>query len=125
MNGAAIGSGGCHRRRQHGIAREFARRDRVIDASVVLVDDAAGANVEMADFGVPHLTRRQPDLELGRIDRRVRTGCKQPIPVRHPGAGDRIVRCVGAAAETVQNQQDDRSGEGLEDGIHRGVATRR
>ena len=57
---------------QHRVARELAGLDRVVDAREVLVDDAAGADVEMADLGVAHLSVGQADAMLGRVDRRVR-----------------------------------------------------
>ena len=47
---------------QRPVARELAGLDRVLDARVILVHDAAGADIEMADLGVPHLAVGQPDV---------------------------------------------------------------
>jgi len=51
---------GVGRRDQHRIGGELAGRDRVVDAREVLVDDAAGADVEMPDFRVAHLALGRP-----------------------------------------------------------------
>ena len=73
---ARAASRGCfarsHRLDQRRIAGEFAGLDRVIDAREFLVDDTAGADVQMTDFGIAHLPARKADGELGSVDRRVR-----------------------------------------------------
>ena len=43
-----------------------------VDAREVLVDDAAGADVEVADLGVAHLARRQAHGRAGRVEDAVR-----------------------------------------------------
>ena len=118
VDGAAGRLRGGYGRSEDGIAREFSRRDGLIDARVVLIDDAAGPDVEMPDFGIAHLACRQADFELGRVDRRMRARGEEPIPVWHPGSGNRIVRRVRAAAEAIEDQQDNRAGNGLDGGDH-------
>ena len=93
------------RRDQHRIGGELAGRDRVVDARVVLVDDAAGADVEVPDFRVAHLALGQPDVKLGRVDRRVRRRREEARPVRHRGVRDRVVGRGFAAAEAVEDQR--------------------
>ncbi len=51
------------------VAEEVAVGDRLRDAREVLVHDAAGADVEVADLGVAHLARRQPHGRAGRLQR--------------------------------------------------------
>jgi hypothetical protein len=84
--------------------------DGDVDPRVVLVDDAPRADVEVPDFGVPHLAFRQADAKLRRIDGCVRARREQPAPVRCVGARDRVVGSIVAATETVEDQQDDGAG---------------
>ena len=93
---------------QRRVLGEFAGFDRDVDAREILVNDAAGTNIQMADLGIAHLALRQPHTEFRRIDRGMRAGREQPVPVGHPRARDRIVRGVGAASEAVEDQEDDR-----------------
>ena len=74
---------GVDRAIENGIGRELAGFDRVIDPREVLVDDAAGADVEVPDLGVAHLPVRQSHAQLGGVDRRVGYRREQAIPVRH------------------------------------------
>ena len=57
---------------QHAVLEEVAVGDRLGDAREVLVDDAAGADVEVPDLGVAHLARRQADGRPGGVERAVR-----------------------------------------------------
>ena len=56
-------SGAVARRRacrpQRRVLEEAAVRDRLVDAGEVLLDDRAGAEVQVADLGVAHLARGQ------------------------------------------------------------------
>src|SRR5216684_7435834 len=53
---------------RNAIAIELAGGDRFIDASEILKNDAAGAQIEMADFGVPHLAFGQTDVGATRAE---------------------------------------------------------
>ncbi len=89
----------CRRRRltasqapqQRRVVEEAAVRDRRVDAGQVLVHDAAGADVHVADFGIAHLAVRQADVCAVRLHQRVRTVGEQPAPVRQRRQRDRIV----------------------------------
>src|SRR5207302_11070784 len=48
------------------ISFEFAGGDRSINAREILKDDAAGAQIEVADFGVSHLAFGQTDIGAAR-----------------------------------------------------------
>ena len=56
---------------QHLVLEEAAVGDRVVDPRQVLLDDRAGAEVEVADLGVAHLPVRQADVAA----RRPRAAC--------------------------------------------------
>ena len=91
----------------------------MIDPRVVLVDDAAGADVEVSHLRIAHLTLGQADGELGRVDRRVRAGREEPIPVGLSRARDRVVGGRLAAAEAVEDDEGDRTSFRAEGGGHR------
>ena len=46
---------------EHGVVEQLAACDHVVDADDIHLDDAAGADVEMAHFAIAHLTVGQPD----------------------------------------------------------------
>src|SRR3954467_628844 len=48
---------------RHGIMRQFALSDGLVDASQILVNDPTCAKIEVADFRVTHLSGRQSDIE--------------------------------------------------------------
>ena len=70
VDGAPVGHGAVDRLAQHGVARERAVLDRQVDPGELLVDDPAGADVEVPDLGVAHLPLGQPDGQPGARDRR-------------------------------------------------------
>ena len=55
----------AHASRNAGRSKNAAVGDRGVDPRQVLEDRPAGAEVEVADLGVAHLARRQPDGVLG------------------------------------------------------------
>ena len=55
---------------QHLVVEQRAVLDRLVDPREVLLDDRAGAEVEVADLGVAHLALGQPDGA-----RRTRSAC--------------------------------------------------
>ena len=86
---------------------DLARRDGVADARQVLHHHAASADVEVADLGVAHLARRQPDLAAVGAQERVRTAGPQPVECRRPGLADGVVGRVLAPAPAVEHDQHD------------------
>ena len=60
-----------------GPLEERAVGDRGVDPRQVLEHRPAGAEVEVADLGVAHLARRQPDRVLGRLEAGVRPAREQ------------------------------------------------
>ena len=51
-----------HGRGEHGVAEKVTVLDALADAGEVLIDDAAGADIEMADLRIAHLPFGQPDI---------------------------------------------------------------
>ena len=81
---------------EHRVARELAGRDRVVDARVVLVDDAARADVEVTDLGVAHLARR-----AGRREARTRrSSCADTSRAARPSSAcaARAIALSGASS---------------------------
>jgi len=101
----AVASRGFRCLGQGGIGEEMAAADGAIDAGEFLVDDTAGADVEVADLGVAHLSARQSHRRFGRIDGGVGAGLPEFIPVGFVRAGDGIVILAFAATESIQNNE--------------------
>ena len=91
-------------RRRARVAREVAGRDGVVDAGEVLVDDAARADVQVADLGIAHLAVGQADMQS---DASIRV-CGEPASSRFQlGIRRARWRCTArfAAAAAVEDQQ--------------------
>ena len=106
MQGAATGDGRRARGEQFGIGEKAAVVDRGIDPGQVLVDDAAGAEVHVPDFGIAHLPVRQADMAAGGFDQRVRLRRPQRAPVRQLGLRQRVVLRIVAMTPAIEDQQD-------------------
>ena len=100
--------GSHHRLDQHLVGRDRAVLDGLVDARQVLLDDRAGAEVEVADLTVAHLARGQPDgfalgLQLG-----VRIALPEGVEDRRVGLRDRIARPGLGQPPTVEHDEADR-----------------
>ena len=84
------------------------RSARLADARQLLHHDASGADVQMADLGIAHLTVRQPDIEAGGAQEGVRTGLPQPVEIRLPRLTNGIVGDFLAPAKPVEDHQHHR-----------------
>ena|SRR5437588_2660583 len=93
--------GGLQRR----VLEEGAVRDRLVHAHEVLEKDTSGADREVADFGVPHLSRRQPDRLSRRVQRRVRECAPETIEVRRVRLLDGVARSGRRAAPPVEDEE--------------------
>ena len=89
---------------QHRVVEERAVGDRVVDAFEVLRQPAAGADRQMADLGVAHLTWRKPGGLARRGERRVRP--LRPEPVEHRCVGE-LDRVAGTGRGTSPAIEDD------------------
>src|SRR6266550_3044840 len=84
--------------------------DRLVDAHEVLKQDASGADREVSDFAVAHLSGRQPDGLARRVERGVRERLPQPVEVRGVGELHGIARSGRREAPAVE---DDERYEGM------------
>ncbi len=123
MQRRAIRSRGGDRAGKRRVGTELAGLDRAIDAGELLVDHAPRPHIEVADFRVAHLARREPDRALGGVDDRMRIIVPQTVPMGLRRQAHRVVRRGLAAADAVEDQQDDRGDFGLGIG-HRITGTR-
>ena len=94
---------------QDAVLEEAAVLDGEADAREVLVDDTAGADVEVADLGVAHLARRQSHGRAGGVEHAVRVLRQQPVEDRRAGEAHGVVRARRGDAPAVHDDQDDRA----------------
>jgi hypothetical protein len=87
---------------------DLAARQRLADARQVLHHHAAGADVEMADFGIAHLTRRQADILAGGHQQRVRAGGPEPVEIGRARLPDGVVCDFVTPAPAVHDHQHHR-----------------
>src|SRR6185437_7937913 len=84
--------------------------DRFVDARKVLHDDAAGAEIHVTDFGIPHLPLGQTDEALARLEMRMRIAFEKAVPIGRLGETNAVGVGIGAIAPPVENAQNDRAG---------------
>ena len=104
---------------EHRVLEERAVLDREVDARELLVDDAAGADVEVTDLGVAHLALGQPDGEPRRAQLGRRALGEEPVEVGRVGGLDGVARRGRGLAEAVHD--DEQRGQVLR---HSGVVPR-
>ena len=112
MQPAAARARVFHGAQQRRVGEEFAVLDHQLDAGDVHVDDAAGADVEMADFAVAHLPVGQADEVAAGLNQRVGIFAQQPVVGGLAGQRDGIGLGLGAIAPAVENDQDKWFGTG-------------
>src|SRR2546423_15074606 len=64
---------------QNFISRQLALRDRFVNPSQILINDPTGAEIEMANLGIPHLSLRQTDVTATRAQGRAWIFAIKPI----------------------------------------------
>src|SRR5260370_2460115 len=79
-----ISPNGLHRSKEDRILPKTSIPDSQVDTRKVLVNDAAGADVQVANLGVALLALRQPDRFTGRRQDLMRPSRPHPIPIRLP-----------------------------------------
>ena len=101
---------------EHRVAGEVAFGHRFIDAREILVNDAAGAEIEVADFGVAHLAFRQADVEAAGAEGGVRVRGVEAIVERRVGEQRGVAvfhgmfAAAGIDAPAIANDQNYRFG---------------
>ena len=101
LAGEVVGAG------EGGVGGERAVEDGGVDAGHVHVDDAAGAEVEMADFAVAHLAFGEADEVLAGADEGVGVFAEEVVVGGLTGEGDGVAVGVGAVAPAVEDGKDD------------------
>src|SRR5688572_9682804 len=84
---------------------EIAALDRAVDAHQVLEDDAACPDGEVADLGVPHLPRWEPNGFSGGAQCRVRIPPPEVVENRCLRKLDRVSGAGRRAAPAVQDHE--------------------
>ncbi len=115
MEGPAALQGPGQRVAEDGIPLQGSVLDGAVDLREVLIDDPPGAEVEMADLGVSHLSRGEPDRFPPRDERRVRAVAHQGI---HDGRARHRHGVSVRAWIQAPPVQDDQSGEWNRRGRH-------
>ena len=105
MNPPGSRLGGANQLGQHGTYGQGAVLDGQIDAHDVLIDDAPGSEVQVADLGVAHLSVGQTDVTAHALEFPLRAGRQEGVHMRSPGQAHGISRTRSGLAPAVQNQQ--------------------
>ncbi len=90
---------------ENGIVVEGAVLDALGDAGQVLVDDAAGADIQVAHLGVAHLAVGQADIRAGGAELRHRVIAAQGVEARRLGQAGGIVLAGGFDTPPVEDDQ--------------------
>src|SRR6185437_6909179 len=101
-------AGMVHRAQQGGVAVEAPIGNGLIEAGDVHLHDAAGADVQVTDLAVAHLTLGQSDERAGGVDEGVGELAQQAVIDRLAGARDGVAFARGTVAPAVKNDQDER-----------------
>src|SRR5690554_183571 len=88
---------------QSRIARQAVVSDGLADTAKVLINDATGTDVHVADLGVAHLPIRQAYKFTGSLYVGMTANGVQVVPGRRIGAADGVVLGVLAATPAVKN----------------------
>src|SRR6266478_6193363 len=108
MQLASSQPGILHRVEQHWVREEFAVLDHQVDARDFHMHDAPGANIQMADFTVPHLPFRQPDKRPAGMNQSVGILAQQPVIRRLAREGDGVGLGFGSIPPAVENDENER-----------------
>ena len=88
--------------------KELAVLDHQIDSRDVHVNDAAGTDVEMADFAVAHLAFGQADKRAAGVDQSIRILAQQPVVGWLAGERDGVGFGFGAVSPAVEDDENER-----------------
>ena len=110
MQPALAGARRRHRVDQRRVCEKLTILDHQIDLGDVHVHDAAGADVEVADFAVAHLPRWQADVAPAGVDQRVGKLGEQAIVVGLARQRDGVGRRRRSIAPAIEDDEDERFG---------------
>ena len=106
MQLASTHPGIFHRVEQHRMREELAVMDHQVDARDFHMHDAPGANIQMADFTVPHLPFRQPDKRPAGMNQSVGILAQQPVIRRLARECDGVGFGFGSVSPAVEDDED-------------------
>src|SRR5271154_530139 len=89
------------------LAGKFAAGDDLVYARDVHMHDAAGADIQMADFTIAHLSFGEADGGAGGVDERVGKFLEEAIVIWFAREGDGVAGGFGAVAPAVEHGEDD------------------
>src|SRR5699024_448735 len=95
------------------IVEEIAVFDGFVDACQTLIDDAAGTDIEVADFRVAHLAFRETYIKTACRQFIMRVFLKEAVEIRLVGSLDRIPFHFIPVGEAVKDDQSNWSGHCL------------
>src|SRR5580704_3769515 len=90
-----------HRFNENGVLEKFAVANHQVEAGAIHVNDAPGADIQVADFAVAHLSIGQADPFAGGMNQSVREALEEIVIVRFTRKGDGVARCFGAETPAV------------------------
>jgi hypothetical protein len=95
---------------QGGMTEELPALDQLVDPDDLLLDDAAGSHVEVADLGRALIARAQADLAAGGTEDAVGVGGEQLLQDGGMRERDGVAGVVTTDPPAVADDQHDRSG---------------
>ena len=100
--------------RSASFSKKLPSATRVVDPGQVLLDDRAGAEVEVADLGVAHLPVGQADVAARGRQLRVRVALPERVEGRRLGERDRVARPgLGEAPAVEDDEREGATGSAL------------
>src|SRR5882762_11825087 len=108
MQSPSTRMGMLHRVEQHGMRKEVAGRDQLVDARDVHMHHTSGADVQVPDFAIAHLTFGKADKRTASLNQRVGKVPQKAIIGGLPRKSDGIGLSLGAVTPAVENDEDER-----------------
>ena len=90
---------------QRGVLEERPVLDRLVHPHQVLEEDAAGADRQVPDLGVAHLTGRQADRLAGCLERRMRVLGPEPVEDRRVRELDGVSRAGRRQPPAIEDDE--------------------
>ena len=100
----------CMAASRTGLRKNSPDCDHEVDPHHVHQEDAARADIEVADFAVAHLPFRQADGRAGGLDQRVGKLAQQFVVSRLARGGDGVPLDGRGEAPAIEDRQDQRLG---------------
>src|SRR5580698_1437083 len=107
MQAALATAGILHGCDQHRMGEKLAVLNKQLDAGAVHVHNASGADVEVADFAVAHLTVRQTNILAAGVNQRVRIFAQQAVVGRLAGQCNGVGFGFDAVSPAVKDDENE------------------